>query len=95
MGISPDRGQAMQESAELIRLVRTILERVRPGCALPGDEDLTYPGFVGFAHAAQRYARTAKTGWELFDERARQVTDGARLSAGRARGCRCRAGRWI
>lgn len=93
MGILPDHEQAMQETAELIRLMRTILERVRPGCALPGDEDLTYPGFVAFTYAAQRYARTAKTGRDprAFDERARQVTDGARLSAGRARSCRCRS----
>lgn len=94
MGISPDREQATQEIAELIRLVRTILERVRPGFALPGDEDLTYPGFVAFAFAAQQHARAAKTGRDPreLDERARQVTDGARLSAGRARSCRCR--RW-
>jgi HEXXH motif-containing protein len=93
MGISPDREQAMQETAELIRLVRTILERVRPGYALPGDEDLTYPGFVAFTYAAQRFARIAKTGQDPreLDERARQVNHGARLSAGRARRCRCRS----
>jgi hypothetical protein len=92
MGIPPDREQAMQETAELIRLVRTILERVRPG-ALPGDGDLTYPGFVALAYAVQRHDHTAKTGRDprAFDELARQVTDGARLSAGRVRGCRCRS----
>jgi HEXXH motif-containing protein len=93
MGISPNREQAMQETAELIRLVRTILEKVRPGSALPGDEDLTYPGFVALAHVAQRSARAAQTGRDRrkLDERARQVTDGAQRSAGRARGCRCRS----
>ena len=93
MGISPDREQAMQETAELIRLVRTILERIRPSSALPGDEDLTYPGFVAFTYAAQQSARTAKADRDprALEERARQVTDGARLSAGRARGCRCRS----
>jgi HEXXH motif-containing protein len=93
MGISPDREQAMQETAELIRLMRTILERVRPGSTLPGDEDLTYPGFVAFTYAAQRFARIAKTARDPrgLNERARQVTHGARLSAGRARNCRCRS----
>jgi hypothetical protein len=92
MGISPDREKAMQETAELIRLVRTILERVRPGSTLPGDEYLTYPGFVAFTHAAQRFARIAKTARDPreLDERAGQVARGARLSAGRARSCRCR-----
>ena len=93
MGISPDRDQAIQETAELVRLMRTILERVRPGSALPGDEDLTYPGFVAFTYAAQQSARIAKTGRDPreLDERACQVTHGARLSLGRARSCRCRS----
>jgi len=93
MGISPDREQAIQETAELIRLVRTILERIRPSSALPGDEDLMYPGFVAFTYAAQQSARTAKADRDprALNERARQVTDGAWLSAGRARGCRCRS----
>lgn len=93
MSISPDREQAVQETAELIRVVRTTLERVRPGYALSWDEDLTYPGFVAFAYAAQQSSRTAQPGRnpQEFDDRARQVTDGARLSAGRARGCRCQS----
>lgn len=95
MSISPNREQAMQETAELVRLVKTILERVRPESALPEDDDLRYPGVVAFAYATQRYARTVKTGrdpWGL-DERVRQVTYGARLSTVRARSCRCRSWR--
>lgn len=73
--------------------MRTILERARPGCALAGDEDLRYPGFVALAYAAQQSARTAQSGRDprKLDERARQVTDSARLSAGRACSCRCRS----